>query len=587
MIIVYRYGLLAPTLNGDKVAEQMSAAHRYYNKLVEIERKLRAEISEALEPHETPAAKEIRAKMAELHQERRAIAERLKAQDASESATIPEDELNGLRHRLAKIEEEREALSKSLGKANKPLYELPAVKESILALREQAKAQVREARAHCNVYWGTYQQIEAAIDQAKASSFSPDAPKYKAWSLDGRITVSAQGKECDIDGLTSCADTLAQLQLTPAPVPTSSGKERTQGNPLPRLRVRIGSNEKRGPVFAEWPIKYHRPLPPGSKIKLCTVNRRSIGTHIRWYACFTIETSAAAPQAPTQARPVAVNLRWALARPEDPSRIIAADWHDGTTGGELIADEGAISQMEKSTSLQSIRDRELNSVKLIIKNLFNDLLKSLAATNRLELATEHKERLGHVHLCRSTRKLAGSIVWWRAHRLPGDDRLFAEMERWRKQDKHLLDWQACSAKKALNRRKNGYRTFAAKLADTYDILLIDNLNIAALAKKPEPEEERKHNKQASRQRFAVSCSELRLVLENAFKMRGKAVVKIPAGMTSQEMVRFHASGESAVLPTEPEKPKKPSRRTRFAEAKARKTAAAEKQALAAGAGASA
>jgi len=126
MIIVYRYGLLAPTLNGDKVAEQMSAAHRYYNKLVEIERKLRAEISEALEPHETPAAKEIRAKMAELHQERRAIAERLKAQDASESATIPEDELNGLRHRLAKIEEEREALSKSLGKANKPLYELPS-----------------------------------------------------------------------------------------------------------------------------------------------------------------------------------------------------------------------------------------------------------------------------------------------------------------------------------------------------------------------------------------------------------------------------------------------------------------------------
>ena len=45
--LVYRYGLLAPTLEADEVAAQMRAAHRYRNTLVEIERGRRTAIRTA------------------------------------------------------------------------------------------------------------------------------------------------------------------------------------------------------------------------------------------------------------------------------------------------------------------------------------------------------------------------------------------------------------------------------------------------------------------------------------------------------------------------------------------------------------
>lgn len=40
---LYEYGAQAPRVNADLVAEQMRRAHRYYNMLVELEQRRRAE----------------------------------------------------------------------------------------------------------------------------------------------------------------------------------------------------------------------------------------------------------------------------------------------------------------------------------------------------------------------------------------------------------------------------------------------------------------------------------------------------------------------------------------------------------------
>jgi hypothetical protein len=42
--LVYRYGLLSPTCNAERVRDTMRIAHRYRNTLTEIERGLRAAV---------------------------------------------------------------------------------------------------------------------------------------------------------------------------------------------------------------------------------------------------------------------------------------------------------------------------------------------------------------------------------------------------------------------------------------------------------------------------------------------------------------------------------------------------------------
>ena len=46
--VIYRYGAKAPEEGSDVVAEQISAAHKYYNTLVEIERHRRQQAAEVV-----------------------------------------------------------------------------------------------------------------------------------------------------------------------------------------------------------------------------------------------------------------------------------------------------------------------------------------------------------------------------------------------------------------------------------------------------------------------------------------------------------------------------------------------------------
>ena len=49
---VYEYGAQAPRMNAPLVAEQMSLAHRYYNTLVELERRRRDEYEALMREHD-------------------------------------------------------------------------------------------------------------------------------------------------------------------------------------------------------------------------------------------------------------------------------------------------------------------------------------------------------------------------------------------------------------------------------------------------------------------------------------------------------------------------------------------------------
>jgi hypothetical protein len=74
-IRVYRYGLLPPTSGGPLVSDQVHAAHRYQNALVEIDRSRREAVRAILGGHASveQLGAQVQALVDELAQRRAAI----------------------------------------------------------------------------------------------------------------------------------------------------------------------------------------------------------------------------------------------------------------------------------------------------------------------------------------------------------------------------------------------------------------------------------------------------------------------------------------------------------------------------------
>ena len=513
--VVFRYGCLAPTALAEKVDEQIRLAHQYQNKLVELEQSRRKgrDAVLAVVPNIAVLDSKLAAFEAELETERSAL---------SRGRSEARDRKVGDPTRAQNIRAEMELLWKERKAALKEALALPAIQASLAEVAAKHKVEVKAARAACGVYWGTYLPIEAAADQ---SSKAPTPPRFQRWTGDGAVSVQFQG------GLTVSAmqqgdDTRIRISPIATPVPERGGK------PLPRLLLRVGS-EGRAPIFAEWPIILHRPLPEG-KLSGVKVVRRRIGAHYQWSAHFTVTTESA-PEA--TGLPLAVNLRWSKSVQGGETTTLAADWRDEAGGGEVHVDPAVVSQLKKSDDLRSIRDKNFEIAK-----------GQLAAALKLvTLPEELKLKLEHLHAWKAQGKLAAVVVWWRTNRFAGDMDAFMHAEAWRKQDKHLWDWEANARGKALARRKDDYRVFAARMVRAHKTLVVEKLNIARLAKTPEPEEDRDVNAKASAQRFATSPSELRTVLVNAFRREGGLVVEVQAGLTSKEMLAlFHSTGGVAV-----------------------------------------
>src|SRR4029077_12731815 len=111
---------------------------------------------------------------------------------------------------------------------------------------------------------------EQAIDAAKKSKAPP---QFRRWTGDGRVSVQLQGG-LDLADLWS-GDT--QIEIRPV-APTAHDPEARRGDRRRAsrtiVRMRVLSTDKGKPVWAEWPMILHRPIPEGSRVKVATISRR-------------------------------------------------------------------------------------------------------------------------------------------------------------------------------------------------------------------------------------------------------------------------------------------------------------------------
>ncbi len=428
--------------------EQLILAHRYGNRLVEIERARRAIADPILIPYRNARAKEYRKQQA-------AGAARPK---------VPQE----------------------------PLFEADQAKldEATAA----AAASIREARKVCGLYWGTYLVVEDAAQRARRSPKKTrvhedgteelSLPRFKRFDGSGTLAVQLQ-KGLSAEELLAAKDPRAQLDC--------SGKH-------PVLRIRVGSNG-RAPVWAEFSTFYHRPIPKEASIKWIRLVCRRIEAKYTWSAQFVIdapEESFARPS-PTKGV-VALDVGWRRLWKAQDQRdgLRVATWVDeGNNQGELKIPEYLLGRYEKCESLRSIRDNNFNAV---MPKLF--AMKKGAAPWFIEATAS-------AHLWKASARLAALVVRWRTSRWEGDEASFALMEAWRKQDKHLWTWEANQRQGVLRARRDIYQKFGCFLAQ-YRTVVVEKLDLRDFAELPEKDEPKEPRaiRAARPRRFFAALSEL-------------------------------------------------------------------------------
>lgn len=527
--LVYKYGLRPPTMNADLVRAQMRAGHDYRNRLIEIERQRRAAIRPLLGTPELEAA--VQKTQLEVEEADREI-RRLR------SATRSRSETKEQRERLSLAKVARAAAKAALSEERKRLNTDPAIQAAKDRINEENGAAKRAARnAPETPYWGTYLLSEDAMQKAVAdtplfSGMEPNDPRFRRWAGEGAVGVQLQGG-LPVSGVFG-ADTQLQIVAAKPPPPRKDGKPVKVGTKDFRvLRVRVGS-EGRMPIWAEFPMLMHRPLPHDAIIKTVVVKLHKQARFERWLVYFTVSAEAEEPTCGTGA--VAIDVGW---RSMGDGSLRVATWmgEDGRRG-ELRLSADNIKRLRKPEDLRRIRDLQFDGAKAALAN---------AVAKMAKIPDWLTEALTTLHAWKSQARLARVCQQWAENRFEGDEEIFFSLADptnrdekghradWLGKDRHLWEYEAGAQRRALANRKQGYRVWAKELSLRYRTIVWEDFDLRRIAERPDKVE----NETARSNRQVVATSELRLSADHAFARAGGRSEKVDAIESTRECAGCH------------------------------------------------
>ncbi len=514
------YGLRWPTEREIDVRMQMELAHRYRNKLVEIERGRREAVRSTLSRNGLVDL-ELAAARAEA-EESAAAAAVSAAKGAARAGKGPPELVAALRTARAATAEARSLLAAE----RRRLKADPRVQAEVALAAGVAGALVRGARANCGVYWGTYLLIEAEMQASAKMPYydgtRPNDPRFQRWTGEGQIGVQCQGgvdvADLDRSPHLRITEREAVCRKTGAPL---TGR-RAAGRKF--LWFRVGTEEGgRDPVWAVFPMVMHRPLPPG-RVKRAVVNLERVARRDVWTVCITVETEAPAqrPAVPLpEAAAVALDLGWRVIG----DRLRVAYWRDRAgRSGEFCLPPDLLAGLRKASELRSIRARNLTAILPVVAAALDAAPRELLREWWLPL-------LPVVRRLESPDRLAAVVTRWKRSRWEGDEAAYAAAEAWRYNDDHLRAWEAEQRRGALARRLDLYRCFAKDLAARYDVVVLEKFDLRDVARRPRPDESA-GNETARSNRQLAAVGELRRTVVQASAMAGGAVRWAPAPGTT-------------------------------------------------------
>jgi len=529
-MLVYRYGIAAPHVNGDLVREQMRLAHRYRNVLTEIERGRRAAVRAA-----EAQVGDLAAAMTAVEQARAA---REAASDAITKQRARTRSRSETAEQRASLKAAREVERAAIGvfrEMRRRIAELPDLVAERDRIGELANELRRSARKHCGVSWGSYLLVEDAAgaafsDTPMYSSGEATDPRFARWEGGGTVGVQLQGG-LPVDEALGGNDT--QLQIT-APDPRAWDRDGTRrcdrrrfarhGELAIRVASEKGPDDRRPkPVWAKWRLDMDRPLPPGALIQRCDVHVSPRGPYWEWYVTMTLKMpdgvyAREGNLCATVGGPVAVDVGWRVIGDE----LRVACWRDAKgNAGELRLDARTMAMLREPSQIRSERDLRFDVAKAKLKRWIDS--HGDAPGWLLEVGRT-------LHTWRSQQRMAAVWIrwgdWLHEHGGPRDG--YDEMTSWYHRDHH--EW-ACEARRrlrALRRRREIYRCFAADMARKYDVIVLEKFDKSQLARRQPTEAEKADNETARGNRTLAAVSELCSCLTLAARARCRGAFTVPA-----------------------------------------------------------
>lgn len=505
---IYSYRVLPPRIEADRVELQFRLAAQYRNALVEIDHWLLEQfrLAQLEHPAIAPALRALEGAQAavddaydELRQAKSGttdpdLAEPIErlgstkewrsiASDNLREAKRPSKLLGASRKAAAKLTAARAASTDAAKIADLEAAATAAAAAAAIATtadealfaacdHAQKTAHVKRLKARADyidlgLRTGTYERVENSIKQAKKSTKRP--LHFESYDGSGSIGTQLIGG-LTVSELHSCDDTRVRLQ----PLPDNYWQlPRNRRRHAARLLVwlRIGSNPDRSPIFAEFPVTLHRPLPKDAVVKWAYIVRHRVGRYLEWRLQLTIESATfCTPAQPVGEGACAVNLGWRRIL-DDEGELI------GLRGGYVVDEIGREREIlvpEKLwrgvvwvDKLAATRDHELDAVRTTLMAYLHDLGDRAPAW--LTEATQGLRQW------RAQRKMQGLVDRWRreSDRPPEDAAIVARLEAWAKHDRHLHRWQETHRDRIYAHRKETWRVIAADLANHYATIIVE------------------------------------------------------------------------------------------------------------------
>lgn len=508
---IWTYGCQAPTENAALFSEQLLRAHRYYNALIEVERKRRDEfrLGRAAIADIAP----LEQKSAELAQAIDVERTKLKSLRSAERKRVRAPELEAT---IRGLVAERRAVYAELKVARAALKADPRLEQVKEETTDRARVSVRGARAAAGVYWGTYLLVEKAVEAARAS---PLDPRFHRWQGEGRVGVQLHHeKMADVlEGRSS----MLRIHLKK----NAGTSRRSQKRLFGVVEIRVGSAEDRSPIFVTLPVLVHRLPPPGATLSWAWVRVTRIGTSRRYELQLSVESEAFSV-VPEGEGLAAIDLGWRLM----PSGNLRVGYLVDERGHEesLELPKELVGALRFSDQLRSYQSQHFNAARDTWLGYLTEYEARLP-----EWLAEVKKLLPH---WRSPARLSKTVsswiaerpaddydlgpeaiagLWdkWRVERIAEKKDLFGSlaevnawltasradasatglvrfyMELWRRKNQHLYDWAEHQRQKALARRKDIYRCFAHKLACAYARVVFEDMDLRDLARNAKPEDD--------------------------------------------------------------------------------------------------
>jgi hypothetical protein len=548
--MVYRFGVRRTDDDGRPYAlpaeadHQIRLAHQMRNALVEIQHDYESTKLAVWSSHPQVAA--IEEQLAAVTARIEELTKQAKAQHSADRtiATRPATSAD-----LKAAKKEATTLRATRKAALSVAY--PVVRPQLDACEAARLAAIKACRqdyAAKGLHWGTYNKVleqhktACKLVKRKRAQGLPAELHYHRFDGTGTISVQLQRQAGDPPRTpeTVASDTgkWANVLQLPWMTPDEFGQmplsRRRETGRAARARFHIG-----GKTHLDLPMHVHRMMPPEADICAASLTVTRVAAQEHYKLSVTVQVPD--PE-PVEGRPaVAVHYGWRT-RPDGCVRV--ATWaaskplgpvppqldgvvrvHDGGQWGEIVLPKAWLDQAEHPAVLRGQRDVAFDAVKAQVANW-------LDANPQPEQENTLLVTGGVVRQWRSASRLAGLILHWRTTPPVGADvdALLTMAEAWRKQDKHLWEWESHERSKVTNRRDNAWRDVAAWLGKTTGLVIADNIDLAALRQRGPVEDTDPVPPNVAQQRARaraalVAPGRLRQLMQLSAQRRGVGIVE--------------------------------------------------------------